>query len=195
MIMKRSALNALVLFVAIFSSSCQNTQKELQGRQVQKEPEEPACAVSLSLKLSDSPGPYGRPLAHKDWKIAVGEEPEGLALISDEALLAQGKTDQEGNINMQKHDQERISAVFCEGQKSVWLVYPGTTARINVVRQSAQWSDNEHLFHLLKSQGFFTDVIDYSEALFSSPNGLAELERARSTYEVESNAALLKTLQ
>lgn len=179
-----SALIWLLLPVAMLCASCQ---------QMSRQPEGQACDVTLRLRLSDTPGPAGHALAYTPWKIAHGEEPDSLDIAEDH-VLAQGETDDSGSINISEKDQDRVNAAVC-GEKPMWLVYPGQTVRIVVKEQSPEWSENEELFYLLRSQGFFEGVSEYSEFFFDTEAGLSGLDVARQAYDVESDSDLLKKLR
>lgn len=182
----RSALAWMTLVVGALCSSCQLAPVAQEA---------PPCTANIPLRLADSPGPHGHPLASSPWKIAVGEKPEGLAYVDEEMLLAQGETDSMGRIALLKHESDRISALACEGLTPVWFVYPGYTGQISGVRRSKYLSDNEDLLHRLMLEGYFYELPVYSASLFNSPSVTEVLYMARQDYGVESNEALLKKLR
>jgi hypothetical protein len=90
---------------------------------------QPAC-LNLNIMLADVPEPGGHPLAFTPWKIAIGEKPEGMALIDQENLLAEGQTDKDGSLNIPLAAQANIQTAVCVAHKAVWLLYPGQTEAI-----------------------------------------------------------------
>lgn len=153
------------------------------------------CEVNLNLRLSDVPGPTGHALAHTPWKIAIGERPHGLALIRDKDILAQGETDADGHIKFAGDESSRVSEALCHASRPVWLVYPGQSVRITYSTINPNWSDNELLFHLLKSQGYFRDVSAYQEGIYSTAAGMEELLLAMKAYDANSVAQLIQALR
>ena len=149
----------------------------------------PLRELAFKLRLADTPGPQGHALGNTPWKIAFGPEPEGMAYIDDEQLLASGTTDDDGHIKLTPEQEKRLAEIYAAYPDHTWVVYPGHTVRLDVVEESPQWSEKEKLFHALNGA-------DFSAGLHNSGRGATARAHARYATEAfkvaESNAVFSK---
>lgn len=143
----------------------------------------PERALKFKLRLADTPGPHGHPLAHTPWKIASGEMPFGLAFIDEESIVAQGETDADGNLVLTDQEQSKVAKAYCANPERTWLVYPGHTVRLNVETESADWSEQEKLLQAM-------NAADFSGGLHSSqhdPGAAPQARYAKAAFDVSAS--------
>ena len=114
--------------------------------------------LEFRMRLADTPGPNGHPLANTPWVIACGEMPYGLGSIDEEQQIAQGRTDDKGNITLTKDEQDRLAAAYAQQPDRTWLVYPGHVARVDVHTESSDWDEKKKLLQALHAADFSTDL-------------------------------------
>lgn len=178
------------IFLPLLCAGCITAATKAHANDLQR-----VCTLDVNVVLKDSPGPRGHPLAATPWKVASGAEPEGLALIEPESLLAKGITDHTGRVVLSAEQQLLVSAASCIHGKSIWLVSPGRAEKIESELRPVRWSKQEELFYRLKAAGFFSNVAEYSREFFKSRGCTDELQYARKIYSVTSDDALLAALR
>jgi uncharacterized protein (DUF2345 family) len=118
----------------------------------------PERPLQFKMRLADTPGPNGHPLANTPWKIAYGEMPDGLNLIDEKKLIAQGLTDAEGKVKLTKAEEDSLAKTYAQHPDRTWIVYPGHVARVDVHTESAEWDDKKKLLHALHAADFSPDL-------------------------------------
>lgn len=118
----------------------------------------PERDLKFKLRLADTPGPNGHPLAHTPWKIACGEMPSGLAFIDEENIVAQGETDATGQLVLTDEEQSKLAKVYCANPERTWLVYPGHAVRLNVETESPEWTEQQKCLHAMNAADFSGDL-------------------------------------
>jgi type VI secretion system secreted protein VgrG len=118
----------------------------------------PKRPLQFKMRLADTPGPNGHPLANTEWAIAHGAMPYGLGSIDDEQRIAHGRTDDQGNITLTEDEQDRLAVAYAQHPDRTWLVYPGHVARVDVRTESPDWDAKEKLLHALHAADFSADL-------------------------------------
>ncbi|MCC2963521.1 type VI secretion system tip protein VgrG [Massilia sp. IC2-278] len=139
--------------------------------------------LQFKMRLADTPGSNGHALANTPWKIAYGEMPDGLGLIDDKKLVAQGLTDDKGNVVLSSAEEEALAAAYAMHPDRTWLVYPGHVVRVDVRTESPDWDAKETLLHAL-------DAADFSPDLHTSVFGdgaMPQTRYAKEALEVASS--------
>ena len=154
------------------------------------------CRSTLELKmvLADTPGPNGHPLAYTPWVLSIGPEPHGMDLIEPADKLASGETGEDGLIVVSEPQKVAVRDALCDASKTVWLSYPGQAVRVEVLQSQSDWTEDERLFHLLKSQDYCSGVEAYSEDALATPDGKACVDQAMRAYGVSTNEALIERI-
>lgn len=119
---------ALALALACCASGCRSVPIEERAF---CSSEGETKALPLRIQLSDSTDGFGHPLAHTPWKIASGDEPEGLALIDAADTVAEGDTTADGLLELDAAQQRSLAQARCV-RRPLWLVYPGSTQAIEI---------------------------------------------------------------
>ena len=114
--------------------------------------------LQFRLRLVDTPGSAGHPIANTPWKIAYGVRPEGLALVDDEKLVAQGVSDADGTIQLSVDEEARLAEVYCAHPDRTWIVYPGHVVSLQVQHESPEWNDKEKLLQALNAGDFSLEL-------------------------------------
>jgi type VI secretion system secreted protein VgrG len=109
------------------------------------------------FRVFDEPGSSGHAVAQVPWKIVSGTEPASMD-VDAARVVAQGLTDQRGDIVLSDEQQQSVSAVYCMNPMRTWLVYPGHVVRVNVEHESSDWSDDEKKRHGLNAADFAHDL-------------------------------------
>ena len=86
--------------------------------------------MKFDLRLQDTPYPDGLPLAHEDWLISTGSEPEGMAYVPEDQVVLRGRTDEEGRLVLSDDDQERLARAYLANPSATWLLYAGQTVQL-----------------------------------------------------------------
>jgi len=143
----------------------------------------PKRALQFKMRLADTPGPNGHPLANTEWAIAHGEMPYGLGSIDDKQRIAQGRTDDQGNITLTEDEQDRLAVAYAQHPDRTWLVYPGHVARVDVRTESPDWDAKEKLLHALHAADFSADL---HPSLFGN-GALPQSRYAREAFETPAS--------
>lgn len=114
--------------------------------------------LQFKMRLADTPGPNGHALANTPWKIAYGEMPDGLGFVDEKKLIAQGVTDDEGNVALTSAEEEALASAYALNPDRTWLVYPGHVVRVDVRTESPDWDAKEKLLHALHAADFSSDL-------------------------------------
>jgi type VI secretion system secreted protein VgrG len=115
----------------------------------------PARELKFNIVLTDVPGPNGHPLAFTDWKIALSSRPpEGLGLIDETQLVAEGQTDAKGRVVFTPEQEKLVAQAYCQAPSGVWLVHRGQAALLDVVTHRPDWSLQDRLLHALNAADF-----------------------------------------
>jgi hypothetical protein len=114
--------------------------------------------LQFNMRLADTPGPNGHALGSTPWKIVAGEKPDGLAFIDDDRLVAEGLTDDDGNVVLTTDAQEELAAAYAAHPDGTWLVYPGHVVRIDVQTESPEWDEKQKLLQALHAADFSLDL-------------------------------------
>jgi len=144
--------------------------------------------LQFKMRLADTPGPNGHALANTPWKIAYGEMPDGLGFVDEKKLIAQGLTDDEGNVALTSAEEEALASAYALNPDRTWLVYPGHVVRVDVRTESPDWDAKEKLLHAL-------DAADFSPDLHASVFGdgaLSQTRYAKEALEVSSSGIFPK---
>lgn len=147
--------------------------------------------MSFKLRLADTPGPNGHPLAETPWKIAVGAQPDGLGDVDEKKLVAQGKTDADGNIKLTATEEEKLSDMYARYPDSTWVVYPGHVVKLNVETEAPDWDSQKKMLQAL-------NAADFSPALHHSRLGdgaQEQLRYAKQAYELIESAELYSKIK
>lgn len=123
-----SAAFGLTLAFACSASGCRSVPFEERAF---CSSEGEAKALPLRIQLSDSTDGFGHPLAWTPWKIASGDEPEGLALIDAADTVAEGDTAADGLLELDAAQQRSLAHARC-ARRPLWLVYPGSKQAIEI---------------------------------------------------------------
>jgi len=91
----------------------------------------------LDLRITDQPGSHGLPMAHAQWQIVLLRA--GRAF---ESVLFSGTTDDDGQINLDASQQERLSKLYMSRPNDVWIQTPHGLRELTVVREANDWSDD-----------------------------------------------------
>jgi uncharacterized protein (DUF2345 family) len=114
--------------------------------------------MKFNLRLADTPGPNGHPLANTPWIIATGDKPNGLVSIDEKNIVLSSRTDMDGKIQFTAAEDERLADAYCRNPDRTWLVYPGHTVRLDVATESPEWNEKEKLFHALNAADFSPEL-------------------------------------
>ncbi|WP_307189469.1 type VI secretion system Vgr family protein [Massilia timonae] len=114
--------------------------------------------LQFNMRLADTPGPNGHALGSTPWKIVTGEKPDGLAFVDDDRLVAEGLTDDDGNVVLTTDAQEELAAAYAAHPDGTWLVYPGHVVRIDVQTESPEWDEKQKLLQALHAADFSADL-------------------------------------
>lgn len=114
--------------------------------------------LQFNMRLADTPGPNGHALGSTPWKIVVGEKPDGLAFVDDDQLVAQGLTDDDGNVVLTEVAQGELAAAYASHPDHTWLVYPGHVVRVDVQTESPDWDEKQKLLQALHAADFSLDL-------------------------------------
>lgn len=114
--------------------------------------------LQFNMRLADTPGPNGHALGSTPWKIVAGEKPDGLAFVDDGQLVAQGLTDEDGNVVLTEQVQQELAATYAAHPDRTWLVYPGHVVRIDVQTESFEWDEKQKLLQALHAADFSLDL-------------------------------------
>lgn len=146
----------------------------------------PKRPLQFDLRLADTPGPNGHALGNTPWKIATGDKPDGLALIADDALVAQGRTGDDGKVALTAAQEEALAAAYAAHPDHTWLVYPGHVARLDVRTESPDWDEKQKLLHALHAADFSPDL----HASVLEDGALAQARYAREAFEVAAASGI-----
>ncbi|MFC3624658.1 type VI secretion system Vgr family protein [Vogesella amnigena] len=113
--------------------------------------------LDFRLRLADSPGPDGHALANTPWKIVYGPEPQSMD-VAAEHVLAEGISDAEGRIQLNKQQKALLSEKYCQHPMHTWLLYPGQSSRLNVEIEQENWTDEDKLQRALNASGVVADM-------------------------------------
>lgn len=152
----------------------------------------PEQTMQFHLRLADAPGAGTHGLGEQPWLIVRSTaEPEGMALMPDDQIVLRGTTDGKGAIQLDAEGQEKLQRAYCEQPGRLWVMQPGYCARLAVVTESAQWTGDERLRHLMSAADFSADVHASSHS-----EGLPEQVRyAKDVLQTESAAMLVQVLK
>ncbi|MCX7207289.1 MAG: DUF2345 domain-containing protein, partial [Proteobacteria bacterium] len=124
----------------------------------------PFKKMAFNLRLADTPGPQGHVLAFAPWKIAVGDKPDGMALVHADQLLTEGVSDEAGKVLLSTDQEETLSKAYCANPSKLWLLYPGHIVNINIEEVDENWSDEDKLMHALNAADFSQQLHPFKEA-------------------------------
>jgi hypothetical protein len=110
--------------------------------------------LEFNLRLADTPGAHGHVLANTPWKIAIGDKPDGLALIDEEHVVLEGISDSNGKLNLSAAQQDTLAKAYCAHPSRTWLVFPGACVQVNVATESDDWTDKDKALHALNAADF-----------------------------------------
>lgn len=139
----------------------------------------PERELKFKLRLADTPGPNGHPLANTPWKIVHGEMPTGLAFIDEKNIVAQGRSDTDGNLILTEDEQSSLAKIYCANPGRTWVVYPGQAVRLSVETESADWNEKEKLFHAMNAADFSADL----HASQLDPGAAPQSRYAKATFD------------
>ena len=146
----------------------------------------PKRPLHFKMRLTDTPGPNGHALAHTPWKIAHGEMPRGLKLVAKECVIAEGRTDAEGNISLTQTQEESLSTAYARHPDHTWLVYPGHVVRLDVRTESSDWDEKQKLLHALNAADFSPDL----HASLLGDGALPQSHYAKEAFDVTAPSAI-----
>src|SRR5690606_2600727 len=147
--------------------------------------------IKFDIRLQSVPGPAGYPLANVPWKIVRSTaKPRGMALVAEDSVLLQGRTDAEGKIKMTDADQELVADAYCQSPRNIWLMYPGQAARISVVEEGDDMNEEQKAVNAMSAAGFSPDVRTY----VSNTHVLGEMEYAMESLGEISDSGIVKKL-
>ncbi len=148
-------------------------------------------AMQFKMRLMDTPGPNGHPLGNTPWKIAIRERPEGLQLIDDENLLAEGITDDDGHVLLTSDEEKRLAEAYALHPDHTWLVYPGQVINIHVQVESETWDEKQKLLHALNAADFSGGL---HVATFSA-GALPQTNYAKEAFEIVSSKRIFEKVK
>ncbi|MES2758955.1 MAG: type VI secretion system Vgr family protein [Pseudomonadota bacterium] len=117
-----------------------------------------ARPLKFAMRLADTPGPHGHPLANTPWIISQGEEPDGMDFIDEKTRVLTGRTDQDGKIQLSASEEERLAQAYCSNPGRTWLVYPGHTVLLKVTIESTDWDEREKLLQAMNAADLSPDL-------------------------------------
>ena len=142
--------------------------------------------MKFKLRLADTPGPNGHPLANTPWKVAFGSKPGGLGEVEAKDLVAEGKTDIDGNIKLDAAAEEKLSEAYSSHPDSTWIVYPGHVVKLNVETEAPEWDNKKKLLQAL-------NAADFSPMLHQSrldDGANSQITYAKQAYAITESAGL-----
>lgn len=139
--------------------------------------------LQFKMRLADTPGPNGHALANTPWKIAYGGMPDGLGFIDEKKLIAQGQTDDEGNVVLTSAEEEALACAYAQNPDRTWLVYPGHVVRVDVRTESPEWDAKEKLLHALHAADFSPDL----HVSVLGEGAIPQTRYAKEAFEVSSS--------
>ena len=151
----------------------------------------PQRAMQFKMRLMDTPGPNGHPLGNTPWKIAIREQPEGLQLIDDENLLAEGVTDDDGHVRMTPDDEKKLAEAYAVHPDHTWLVYPGQVINIHVQVESETWDEKQKLLHALNAADFSAEL----HAATFSAGAPPQTNYAKEAFEIPSSNGIFEKIK
>jgi len=151
----------------------------------------PQRAMQFKMRLRDTPGPNGHPLGNTPWKIAIREQPEGLQLIDDENLLAEGITDDDGHVVLTPDNEKKLAEAYALHPDHTWLAYPGQVINIHVHVESETWDEKQKLLHALNAADFSGEL---HASTFSS-GALPQTNYAKEAFETVSSNGIFEKIK
>ena len=155
----------------------------------------PERELLFDLRLADSPGPTGHPLAHTPWRIVISHDIPEAAMLADDAesefIILSGNSDAEGKLPLDAAQQALLAQAYCHHPGSTWLLYPGQAVKINVAQDDPSWSQDEKLLQSMSAADFSERVHDhpYSTGLSN------EVRYAKKALDAANKLALLPKLK
>jgi type VI secretion system secreted protein VgrG len=153
--------------------------------------ERPEKKIKFDLRLADVPGLSGHMLANTSWKLTKGNEPLGLGMVDDTALIAEGQSDAAGAIKLTAAQEKALAKAWAAHPDHVWLVYPGQAVRLDVVNAKLEWSEEEKLLHALNA----ADFADQKFAARGEPGEPGITRYAKEALEVKEPAAIFNKIK
>ncbi|GHD57798.1 type IV secretion protein Rhs [Jeongeupia chitinilytica] len=143
----------------------------------------------LDLRLMDIPGPHGHPLAQMPWQIVRPTVlTDFLSGITDQTdVLAEGVSDDQGKIVLDAKQEELLAEQHCKSPGCLWITCAGQLAKLDMVAESAGWTEEEQLMHALGALDYADDIQD-GKLSGTSP---LDVRRATRAHELSSAESLL----
>ncbi|WP_371766836.1 type VI secretion system Vgr family protein [Massilia sp.] len=148
-------------------------------------------AMQFKMRLMDTPGPNGHPLGNTPWKIAIREQPEGLQLIDEENLLAEGVTDDDGHVVLTPDDEKKVEEAYALHPDDTWLVYPGQVINIHVQVESETWDEKQKMLHALNAADFSAEL----HAATFSAGAPPQTNYAKEAFEIVSPSGIFDRIK
>jgi uncharacterized protein involved in type VI secretion and phage assembly/uncharacterized protein (DUF2345 family) len=157
-------------------------------------PELPRSAIetiplSFAMRLQDAPGLLAEPYPNTEWRIIRAQ---GMTdPLSSEELVLSGSTDETGQLNLSKAEEELLHMEYNKTPSALWVIANSHARQLEISVAKDHWSDIDKFYQSLNALGYADDHLRTNGADLEDFHAVV----ARSDLKAAGGAALFEKIK